>query len=83
MVQLQVLSLFDMLPNAGNENVIITISNLGENTINIAEIPWAVDGLNQIPYFSNSLNLIPGETRDIDLGPYNFTSGLHYIFCSI
>ena len=68
-----------MVPNEGNIDVNVTVINLGENIIDVAEIVWSVDGMDQTPYSTNSLNLIPGETRNITIGQYLFTSGLNEI----
>lgn len=65
-----------MLPNAANIDVKATVTNLGVNTIDIAEVLWSVNGVDQTPYATTSLNLLSGETRTITLGQYVFTSGL-------
>jgi hypothetical protein len=72
-----------MIPNAGSIDVKATVSNLGENTINVAEILWSVDGIEQIPYTSNILNLIPGESITLTLGQYAFTNGLQTITATL
>ncbi len=67
-------------PISGIQDVVATIQNVGENTIDIVEIIWEVDGVSQSPYNNSSLNLIPGDSMSIVIGQYDFsTSGVYQI----
>ena len=72
-----------MIPNSGSLEVKATISNLGNNTINIAEILWSVNGVDQTPYTSNILNLATGESTTLTIGQFNFTTGVQTINASL
>lgn len=72
-----------LVPIAGNIAVNAEVKNLGNNTIDIAEISWSVDGVTQTPYTTTGLNLLPGEIRIIALGQYGFTAGLHDISATL
>lgn len=68
-----------MIPAAATMDVKATVNNLGVNTINVAEISWSVNGVDQTPYTTTNLNILPGGNKTITLGQYGFTSGLKEI----
>ncbi len=68
-----------MIPNEGNIDVNVLVTNLGINTIDVAEILWSIDEMDQTPFSAANLNLVPGETRSITIGQGNFVSGVHTI----
>ena len=68
-----------MIPNEGTIDVNVLVTNLGVNTIDAAEILWAIDDVDQTSFTSNSLNLVPGETRSITIGQGTFVSGVYNV----
>ncbi len=68
-----------MIPNEGMIDVYVLVSNLGENTIDVAEILWSIDGMDQTPFTTSNLNLVSGETRSIRVGQWNFISGVYTV----
>tara|TARA_B110000503_G_scaffold57856_1_gene92635 strand:+ start:1039 stop:5121 length:4083 start_codon:yes stop_codon:yes gene_type:complete len=68
-----------MIPNVGNIDVNVIVTNLGINTIDVAEVLWSIDGIIQTPFAANSLNLVPGETRSITIGQGVFISGIYNV----
>jgi len=66
-----------MIPNPVTLDVLVDVTNFGLNTINIAEVVWSVNGINQIPFTTTNLNLTSGETTTINLGQYAFISGIN------
>jgi len=68
-----------MSPNQGILDIKASVTNLGVNTIDIAEIVWSVDGVAQMPYTTTNLNLTPGATANVTIGQYNFGSGVFEI----
>ena len=56
----------------GNNAVVASIRNYGDNTINSATVNWSVNGVDQTPYaYSGSIGT--GETAtNLTLGNYNF-----------
>lgn len=68
-----------MIPNEGTIDVNVLVTNLGVNTIDVAEILWSIDDVDQTPFTTNSLNLLPGETRSVTVGQGTFVSGIYNI----
>jgi hypothetical protein len=67
-------------PVSGMQDIIVTIQNVGENTIDIVEIIWEVDGVSQAPYNNGSMNILPGTSMSVVIGQYDFaTSGVYQI----
>lgn len=66
-----------MIPNPITLDVLVDVTNFGFNTINIAEVVWSVNGIDQTPFTTNNLNLISGETTTVNLGQYPFISGIN------
>lgn len=71
------------LPTASNQDVLITIKNEGDQTIDWVHINWQVDEINQDDFQENDLNLPPGESVDLNIGQFNFTNGIHTIEAEI
>lgn len=59
---------------AGTQNVDVTLTNFGLNTVSSATINWTIDGAPQAP-FSYSGSLGAGLSTPITLGSYNFPMG--------
>ena len=66
-----------MIPNPITLDVLVDVTNFGLNTIDIAEIVWSVNGIDQTPYTTSNLNLASDETITVNLGQYNFISGIN------
>jgi Carboxypeptidase regulatory-like domain/Secretion system C-terminal sorting domain len=63
-----------MIPATGVQEIIATIENIGVNSIDMTEINWTVNGVPQTPYSNPTLNLLPGNSVNVNIGTYNFTS---------
>ena len=72
-----------LVPVTGILDVKATITNFGDNTIDIAEVEWSIGGLNQTPFTTTSLNLLSGETKEITIGSYSFSSGVNEISATL
>ncbi|MFT4534714.1 MAG: hypothetical protein ACI9P5_002076 [Saprospiraceae bacterium] len=72
-----------MAPNVGLKDVSTVVRNIGNNVIDIAEITWSVNDVEQTPYLANNIGLQPGQTIEIVIGQYNFTTGLHELSVKI
>jgi hypothetical protein len=66
-----------MIPNPTSLDVLVDVTNLGQNTIEVVEIIWSINGIDQTPFTTVNLNLASGETTTVNLGQYAFTSGLN------
>jgi len=64
-----------MVPNAATMDVKATVSNIGANKIDVAEILWSVNDVDQTTLKTTNLNLLPGENKTVTLGQYAFTTG--------
>ena len=72
-----------MSPNTGTQKVSVIISNVGNNTINLARVDWTVDDIEQLAFLSNSLGLQPGQSTEIVIGYSDFSTGLHEISATL
>lgn len=72
-----------LVPIQGGIDVVTTITNFGANTIDIVEVDWSVNGINQTPFSSTNLNLQPGETRDVTIANFNFPQGINTITATL
>lgn len=68
---------------SGPNNVRASLQNFSDVIVNDVEINWEVDGVVQSPVTVNGLNLAFDESVDIDLGPFNFSDGLHTITATL
>ena len=77
---LQMITPEGMSPNTGVQDVFATIQNVGDNTMNLIEIDWTVDGVVQPTFSSSTLNLLPGNSTTVLIGTYDFAlSGVYEI----
>ena len=68
----------------GTSPVIITLKNFGTTIINNFDITWSIKGVDQTVYNGSALNLQPGESTDVTIGNYNFsTEGSYPIQASV
>jgi len=72
-----------MIANPTTLDVLVAVQNFGINTIDVAEIEWSVNGINQTPFTTNNLNLASGQTTTVNLGQYPFTSGLNDVVITL
>ncbi len=72
-----------MIANPTTLDVLVAVQNFGINTIDIAEIEWSVNGINQTPFTTNNLNLASGQTTTVNLGQYVFTTGLNDLIVTL
>lgn len=72
-----------MIPNPITLDILVDVSNLGQNTIEVAEIIWSVNGIDQTPFTTSNLNLASGETTTVNLGQYAFISGLNDLVATL
>ncbi len=72
-----------MSPNTGPIDVKVIIENNYNNLIESAEISWNVDGIGQTTFITSGLNLNFGETTELTIGQFDFTSGVHEITATL
>ncbi|WP_250435694.1 T9SS-dependent choice-of-anchor J family protein [Hanstruepera flava] len=72
-----------MIANPTTLDVLVSVQNFGVNTIDIAEINWSVNGIDQTPFTTNNLNLASGQAVTVNLGQYAFTSGLNDVVITL
>ncbi len=65
----------------GTNAVIVELKNYGSVTLTQAVINWEVDGASQSPYNWNG-SLAPGAATNVNIGNYNFSSGVQTITAS-
>jgi len=62
----------------GSQNLNITLANYGSTTLSSDSIGWSVNGVAQTPYLWTG-SLGGGDTANINVGTYNFSSGVYTI----
>lgn len=62
---------------SGNQSVVATLKNFGNNELTSATINWTVNGVAQTPY-SWSGSIASGASASVTLGTFNFMSGSSY-----
>ena len=72
-----------MVPSPGDLEIQAFLKNNSESVVNIAEISWSVNGINQDTYQSSTLDLKSGESTTINLGTFDFDKGLHEIAANL
>ena len=70
-------------PHTGIKDVIVTVSNIGDFTIEDISVEWDVDGIVQSVYDTIAVNLEVGEEVDLTIGQYNFPAGLSEISATV
>lgn len=71
------------LPNAGEQEVIVSLMNNGDFLIDDFAIAWSVNEDEQTPYEVTGLGLAPGEEAHISIGNYSFADGVNNLFAQI
>lgn len=71
------------MPAAGNNDVIVTVRNNGDYTIEDITVEWDVDAVTQPDYVAVAVNLEPNEEIDLTIGQYGFVTGLNEINCNV
>ena len=61
------------------ENISVRLANEGIGNINSVSIEWSVNGMLQQPAAFDGLDLSTGETSDLDLGSFMFSSEGNYV----
>lgn len=72
-----------MIANPTTLDVLVAVQNFGANTIDVAEIEWSINGIDQTPFTTNNLNLASGQTTTVNLGQYAFTTGLNDLIITL
>jgi hypothetical protein len=67
------------IPSEGERDVKVLVTNQGENPIGRIFINWSVNEIEQNQYSNDNFNLQPGQSTEVVLGSYNFTSGSYQI----
>ncbi len=72
-----------MSPHTGVLDVSVIIMNNDNTLIESAEIIWNVGGVEQTTHVANGINLNAGESLEIIIGQFDFTSGVHEISATL
>ena len=63
----------------GANNVRVSLRNFGEDTIQMADVGWEINGVSQ-PVYSFNGTLLSGDTVHLTIGTDTFNSGVDYDF---
>jgi hypothetical protein len=72
-----------LVPVNGQSDVKAKVTNFGDNSIDVAEISWSVNGIVQPPFSTENLNLLPSESIIVTIGSFNFADGLNNIVATL
>jgi hypothetical protein len=70
-------------PITGNEDIIVSVLNEGDFTIDDLTVVWEVNNVAQSNYEAGSLGLEPGESIDLVIGQFDFADGLAEIIATV
>ena len=62
----------------GNQSLVVTLQNQGNNNLTSATVQWSVNGVAQTPINVTGINLAPGASTTVTLGSYNYLAAVSY-----